>query len=183
MFCLEDGASKSCDEVHLNPKTKEAEYTSDRENGTRKTYSARPASKHWGGTALTVIIVKEDTKLNYDPVNLKGIDSITFRFRTDKETTMKAWLGEGNLLTSTVLNNAAGTAVKPAQADYLEQADDDSGLKLLDPTAYHNWREVTLPVTDPGGPHTLILTFESADTGNLLELDFMRFNGKGVSMP
>jgi hypothetical protein len=79
------------------------------------------------------------------------------------------------------LTPQTGEPAIPRQAIYLQGVPPDaSGLQQLEATAYDNWREVTVSVTDPAGPHTLWLTFESEASGPLLELDWVRFNGKGV---
>ena len=69
----------------------------------------------------------------------------------------------------------------PAQAVYLQGVPPDaSGLGQLAEGAYDNWREITVPITDPGGVHTLLLDFKSEESKTWLELDWIRFNGQGV---
>ncbi len=180
--CVVEGAARACDSVLLHPKTKEAEHTSARENSARRTYSTRPATHHWGGSALTAMAINKDSRLEYSPVNLQGIDSVTIRFRAEEGAKAIMNFGE-EVLASVVLDAEAGSPVTPHQAEYvaLHRGGTDRNLASLDQSIYDGWREVTLPLKDPGDSRTLYLSFESEETGTLLELDFLQFNGKGIS--
>jgi hypothetical protein len=69
----------------------------------------------------------------------------------------------------------------PYQADYLAGVPPDaSGLRQLEKGSYDNWRDVTVPVSDPSGTHTLWVNFNSDASDFVLELDWIRFNGQGV---
>ena len=183
--CVDEGGAKTCSSVYLNPKTKEAEHTSSQEKATRKPYGAHPASQHFGGTAMTTMSVTKDSRLVYTPVNLSGIDSITLRFLPKKEAKINLWVGKEHLrlLASTVLTEQAGNAVKLDQAVYIEgiTGTDRHSMNARNSKAYEGWREITLPIRDPGGTHDLVITLESDESGSLLELDLMRFNGDGIS--
>ena len=172
-----------CARVRLQPKTKEAEHVSAKQDATRKTYSARPASEHWGRTALTVMRVQNGSQLAYEPINLINVESLTFRFRATEPGTLEARLDQPDAPVLAMLEMApeTGEAVVPAQAVYLEGVPPDaSGLAQLEQGAYDNWREITVPITDPGGVHTLLLDFRSVASKTWLELDWIRFNGRGV---
>ncbi len=173
----------SCDRVRLQPQTKEAEHVSSKQEATRKTYSARPASEHWGRTALTVMRVENGSQLAYEPINLLNVESLTFRFRALKTGTLEARLDQPDApaLATLEIDSETGAAVVPVQAIYLEGVPPDaSGLGSLEKGAYDNWREITVPITDPGGVHTLLLDFKSEESKVWLELDWIRFNGQGV---
>ena len=170
-----------CDRVRLQPRTKEAEHTSGGSNATRKTYSARPASEHWGRTALTVMELNAESVLEYGPLNLRDIDSLTVRFRATAPGTMRLRRHRTTHLVTLDLGPDAGVAARPHQADYLDSVPpDDFGLNQLEDGAYDRWRELTVPISDPGDTFTLIVDFSSDQERTFLELDWIRFHGNGV---
>ena len=172
--CLEE----YCDRVRLQPRIKEAEHASERYDSRRITYSARSASEHWGGTALTVMVAADETSLLYSPINLAGIKSITFRFRAEHEGHVDLRIeGAGLLLATVEISPEAGSSVQPHQADYLASIPPDaSGLAQLREGSYDQWREITIPVSGPSGAHTLRLDFSTGANGKFMELDWLRFN-------
>lgn len=172
----------TCDRVRLQPRTKEAEHTSDRANSRRITYSARSASEHWGGTALTVMQATDKTMLAYTPVNLEEVGSLTLRFRAEKSGRIDVRMeGIKGVLATVEITPEAGVPVRPHQADYLASIPPDaSGLKQLQEGAYDNWREMIIPISSAKGTHTLTLDFSSQATGPFMELDWVRFNSPVV---
>ena len=176
--CLEAAA---CDKIRLQPRTKEAEHYALTRDALRKTYSARPASEHWGRTALTVMQARDSSRLDYRPINLSNIHSLTFRYRATEAGRIVARTEDGRHLATLDVGPEAGEAVVPRQAVYLAQVPPDaSGLAQLEKGAYDDWREMTTPVTDPDGAFTLVVDFVSAAGKTFLELDWIRFNGRGV---
>ena len=170
-----------CHRIRLQPRTKEAEHTSGGTNATRKTYSARPASEHWGRTALTVMQVHAASVLEYGPVNLRGIDSLTVRFRATAPGTIRLRRHRTTPLVQLAVGPEAGRPALPHQADYLASVPPDAaGLSLLEEGSYDRWREITVPVEDPGDTFTLVVDFESEAEETFLELDWIRFHGEGV---
>ncbi|MEM8487789.1 MAG: ThuA domain-containing protein [Bacteroidota bacterium] len=183
--CVDEGGHKMCDTRILHPKTKEAEHATSFEAANPMMHGAHPASLYWGGTALNVMQIKPNARLVYTPVNLTGIEAITVRFKPSKAAQMKVWwdAGEPELLTETVLDEHSGAAIITQQAAYIAgiTADDRQANNVKKSKAFDGWREITLPITNPGGSHALILTFESEDKGTLLELDALVFQGPGLS--
>ena len=176
-------SAATCARVRLQPQTKEAEHIASEQGATRKTYSARPASEHWGRTALTVMRVQNGSQLAYEPINLMNVESLTFRFRATEPGTLEARFDQPDAPALVTLEIApeTGTAVVPVQAEYLAGVPPDAwGLAQLEQGAYDNWREITVPIADPGGVHTLLLDFKSEASKTWLELDWIRFNGQGV---
>ncbi len=170
--CLGD----DCHRVRLHPRTKEAEHVSQFTLSERKTYSARPASEHWGRTALTVMRVESGTQLAYEPINLDGIVSVTIRFRATANGTLAMSSGDSTVL-AVELGAESGEPVTPHQAVYLEGVSPDaSGLAQLEKGAFDNWRELTTPVAGPSGANVLTLNFTSEASKLWLELDWLRFN-------
>ena len=182
--CVSEGSHKSCDTRILHPKTKEAEHATAFEGANQVMHGAHPASLHWGGTVLNVMQVKPDARLEYTPVNLSNIDAITVRFKPRKSTTMKIWWEAGNrtLLAEATLDENSGVPVVTKQAAYIAGLESDNRhvANVKKSKAFGDWREITLPVTNPGGSHSLVLTFESEEKGTLAELDALIFEGKGV---
>jgi len=170
-----------CDRVRLQPRTKEAEHSSGSRNTTRKTYSTHPASEHWGGTALTAMQISAASVLEYAPINLHGIDSLTIRFRATAPGIMRLRRHRTTLLTLIEVDPEAGRPARPHQADYLDSSPSDPAeFRQLEEGAYDRWREVTVPVKDPGDTFTLVIDFETEAEKVFLELDWIRFHGEGV---
>ena len=170
-----------CDRMRLQPRTKEAEHTSGGKNAVRKTYSARPASEHWGRTALTVMQVAAESVLEYAPLNLHGIDSLSIRFRASAAGIIRLRRHRTTPLARVAVGPEAGMPVRPHQADYLAGVPEGaSGLGQLEDGAYERWREITVPVNDPGDTFTLVVDFETEAEKTFLEIDWIRFHGTGV---
>ncbi len=170
-----------CSSVKLHPRTKEAEHASSREKVQRQTYSARPASYHWGSTNLTVIKARGGSMLGFDPMNLDAVSSVTLRFRPLKESSIRIkWTKDATDIAGGVLNSESGQAAVPFQAGYLADIVPDpvkdSGLGLLRDTAYDNWREVTLAVSEDHGAGQLDFLIDSEESGWVVEIDWIRFN-------
>ncbi len=178
---LEACLNGTCDRVRLQPRTKEAEHTARRKDATRHTYSARPASEHWGRTALTVMQVAAGSVLEYDPLHLAGVDSVTVRFRAEAAGTIQMSRFRTTPLAVVAVGPKGGRPAVPHQAEYLAGVPPDAaGLNQLREGAYDRWREVTVPLRDTEGTFSLVLTFESDADGTFLELDWIHFHGSGV---
>jgi len=174
--CLE----RACSQVKLQPRLKEAEHVFSAEESTRKTYSARPASEHWGRTALSVMPVENGSVLAYGPVNLYGITGLTLRFRATEDGQVSV-TAPGLELAVIDVGPEAGEAVTPHQADYLASVPADApGLGLLEEGAYDNWREISVDLAEFEGSFTLTLGFASEAERIFLELDWIRFDGPGI---
>lgn len=171
----------SCARAKLHPRLKEAEHATSAEKSVRKTYSARPASKHWGRTALTAMPLENGTSLTYNPINLQGINRLTFRFRaTGTGTILLSAEGSEIALPSIPISPDTGQAVVPHQADYTAGVPPDfPGMGLLAEDAYDNWREVSVEIPPIPETITLMLTFESAEEDPVVELDWIRFEDAG----
>ena len=103
----------------------------------------------------------------FDPLN---IDSLTFR------------------VASTSTQVPAGQAA--AAAEVRLGAVDGPVLVTATITSTGNsttWQSQTVPITDPGGPHKVYLVFRSIAGGqtgnNLFNLNWVQFDGQGVSVP
>ena len=127
--------------------------------------------------------LQNGSQLAYEPINLLNVESLTFRFRAMEQGTLEARLDQPDApaLVTLALAPESGEAVVPHLAVYLEAVSPDAwGLAQLEAGSYDNWREITVPIIDPGGVHTLMLDFTSAASKTWLELDWIRFNGQGV---
>ena len=179
--CLED----DCHRVRIQPRLKEAEHYSSKKESRRVTYSARPATEHWGGTALTVMSAGEGSQLTYAPVNLAGIDSLTIRFRAEDLGRIEVRLDQPGTpsLALIEITPDAGWSVTPHQADYLANVSPEaSGIQLLKEGSYDNWRELTVPVSAPAGTHTLVLNFQSETSEPFVEVDWIKVGGPGFEV-
>ena len=177
------GALTATARITLQPKRKEAEHVAISHNATRKTYGTHPASKEYEATALTVMTVGDGAYVSYAPVNLANIQSMTFRLKARAPGVIEVRLDapNGPLLAETTLDEAS---MAPAPAGPQTRAVAQmhgSGVEGLDVDAYQGWMETTVPVTDPGGTHHLFLVFRSEAAKAFLELDWIRFNGLGMS--
>lgn len=186
--CIDgEDLSSECKKVKLHPKRKEAEHTASKKDARRVTHGLHPASKQYEASALTVMQVENGSGLVYAPVNLAQIESITLRLKQKKTGSIDVRLdgSDGPLLANIVLDsttvanvslNDQGKAIEAAL-----QHDEALSVQGLDRSVYEGWTEVTVPITDPGGTHELHLLFHSDERGQLLELDWLHFNGKGVN--
>ena len=180
---LEACLDASCARVKLQPRLKEAEHVADAVESTRMTYSARPASEHWGRTAISVMPVKTGSSLTYAPVNLSGIDQVTLRLRATAPGRIHFSAdGSDAALSSVDIGPDVGDPVTPHQAVYAASVPAEaSGMNLLRADAYDRWREITVPIAPANGTFALRLTFESEAETTFLELDWIRFDGPGLS--
>ena len=182
-FALLDAClGATCTHIKLQPRLKEAEHVVASEGSTRKTYSARPASEHWGGTALSVMPVENGSELSYAPVNLHGIDGLTLRFRATAPGRAHVRMAGSSVPLATLeVGPESGNPATPQQADYKSSVPPDApGLSLLAKDAYDNWREITMPLPEFGGTATLVMSFESEAEKVFMELDWIRFEGAGI---
>ena len=181
-LALPDG-SNWCDAVRLHPRVKQAEHVYDKTKSRRRTYSARPASEHWGSTVLSVMQLGGGATLTYNPVNFVNIESMTLRFRTEDTGRVEFYTGvaEQEPFVSVELSPESGDLVTPHQAEYLAGLPEDApGLAQLVEGAYDNWREITVPVNAPSGTNALVLKVKHESASHFLEIDWIRFNGDGV---
>ena len=183
-FALVEACLESvCAQSKLQPRQKEAEHVAQSVESTRKTYAARPASEHWGRTALSVMPVENGSVLSYAPVNLHGITGVTMRFRATDEGQLTLRSKEtGAELAVVEIGPETGMPVTPPQADYLASVPADApGLGLLEEGAYDNWREVSVGLSETVETFTLELAFASDAESVFLELDWIRFDGPGLT--
>ncbi len=173
----------SCHKVKLHPRLKEAEHITSSQKSARETYATHPASRDWRGTVLSAMPLENGSRLTYAPLNLYGIDALTLRFRATG-TGMLRFSADSTeaVLAEIEISPDTGEPVTPHQADYVAGVSPDfPGMESLPTGAYENWREITLPI--PAGENTiiLILTFESTEEDPAMELDWIRFNGPGLT--
>ncbi len=128
--------------------------------------------------------VKDGHYLAYAPVNLAHIESLTLRLRPEAPATVEVRLDapDGPLLAEAALDGAPGPIVADqSKATTTILAGDPARAQGLDSKIYNGWADITLPIEDPGGTHTLFLVFRGADSGTLLQLDWIDFNGAGMT--
>ena len=178
---LEACLSGFCVRSRLQPRTLESEHVVASDNVTRKTYGSHPASAHFPALAMTVMQVESGSVLEYAPINLHGIDSLTIRFRAAAEGTIRLRRYSTPPLAVIEVGPNTGTLQHLPQTDYLASLPKGAaGVNLVEEGAYDNWREVTIAVQDPGDTFPLTLDFQSEADRDFLELDWIRFHGPGV---
>ncbi|WP_084468860.1 ThuA domain-containing protein [Nocardiopsis trehalosi] len=136
----------------LQPKRKQAEYHTTAEGVTTA------ATTDVEGGLRHVTDVDDGDHLSYSPVNLAGIESMVFR----------------------VASGGAGGNIE-VRAD----APDGEllGTAEVAPTGgWQAWTDVSVDVTDPGRTVDLYLVFTGDGGGDLLNLNFVEFDGKGVAV-
>jgi glucose/arabinose dehydrogenase len=113
-------------------------------------------------TVETYLDVGPEDYVSYAPINLHGIDGITFRVASETGGVIEARVGrpDGNLL---------GTVTVEAESDTTSS----NG---------HSWQEVTMPITDPGGTNEIFLVFrgETNEEDGLIRMDWLEFQGEGM---
>ncbi len=175
--------SISCQKIKLHPRLKEAEHVTNSEKSTRETYATHPASRDWRGTVLSAMPLENGSRLTYAPLNLRGIDSLTLRFRATATGILRFSADTlETVLAEIEISPDTGESIIPHQAEYVAGVSPDfPGMASLPKGAYDNWREVTLPIAPSKNTITLILTFESIEEDPIMELDWIRFNGPGLT--
>ena len=102
-----------------------------------------------------------------DPLN---IDSLTFRVAS---TSTQVPAGQPTAALEVRLGAVDGPILTTA-THHVDRRPDD-------------WQSQTVPITDPGGPHKVYLVFRSIAGGqtgnNLFNLNWVQFDGQGVSAP
>lgn len=152
------------DVVTLQPRTQQAEYS---------IASRQMPPENLGGDApRTVLIAEEDSAFAaYGPVSLRNIETLTLHVAPDAggRIEVRRDAPDGPLLAETNVEAAAASGSEPDRG-----ADAKIGAHPGD------WTEVTLPVADPGGAHTLYVVVRGAGDEPLLKLDWIRFDGPGM---
>ena len=150
--------------VVLQPQRKEAEHTTS-VRGTERRITGDIRRR---AGVLTFLVAEDGDHVSYAPINLRNIESLTFRVAPEKKSTIELRLDSaGGPLLSEV-------QVRPRPA---AGAEDTNGEEA----EAENWTEMQVPVTDPGGTHELFLVFRGMEEGTLLKLDWINFNGRGAS--
>lgn len=150
--------------VTLQPRVKQAEYAMVTRRMPRETMEGDDE------TRIALIAEANSAWAAYGPVNLRHIDALTVRVApmAGGRIEIRQDAPDGPRL--------AQAAVAPRPSDASADGEDTPrvGLDASD------WTEVTLPLTDPGGPHTLYLLVRGTDDEALLKVDWLRFEGPGM---
>jgi glucose/arabinose dehydrogenase len=165
--------------VVLQPRRKEAEHARFKHEIERQTVGKHPAEWDFPETDMTFLLVRNGSFLGYQPINLAGIDGLTLRVKPQAGGRIEVRLDapDGPMLADLAIDAAATTVSTDAGAS----VEHDLALAIPEDVAeaYQGWQEHTVPLTDPGGTHTLYLVFHGPD-GTLLHLDWILFQGQGV---
>ena len=152
-------------QTNIRQKRQEVEFVLEQQ-GTNVQTTNDPEG---GGQHRSSLGNGEWLRLN-GPFNLVSIDSLTFRIASNN-TTVPA----GNPL--------VGVEVR------LDAPDGPllTTVTLTSTGANTNWESQTFAVVDPGGANHLYLVFRSipggATGGNLFRLNWVAFDGQGISLP
>lgn len=143
------------DQVFLNPKRKQAEHYESAE-GVKELKNDDTAG---GGSSIAF---DDGDYVSFDPVNLKNIDSLTYR------------LSEGD---------ARGKIEVRAGSPDGELVSNAGPGRIKTSGPQDGYKNVTVPIKDPGGTDELFFVFKEAGNtgGELLQVNWMQFNGQGVS--
>ena len=186
-----DTASGSQNRVKLQPARKEAEHFSDQSGAERTTYGKHPAEPDFPETAMTTMALGNGDNLSYKPIHLANIDSIMLRVKAHQSATIELRLDapDGPVLGEIALDS---TMAAPILSENISTGESDADPQRDEAlteipsdvrAAYEGWREVTIPIEDPGGTHTLHITARGEGRSRLIEIDWMEFKGTGVSGP
>ena len=183
--CLDNqGVDEWCKRIRLNPSLKEAEHITAKNNAQRLTYSTHPASEYWGSTALTVMRGRKGMQLQYSPFNVTNVDSLTLRYRADEEFDLHIQLYGQEVITLAdfSVGPEKGIAAVPSQyAEVMHVPEDTPGIPEIIERAYHDWREITVPIAAHAQTGVLTIDVDSYSDEGMFELDWLRFFGDGVS--
>lgn len=140
------------DEITLRPKFWEAELY-DLSQGVQQTQTSTASAGRRVGS------ISRGDWWAYRDVNLKNIDSITTRVSSGSNNN-----GKIEFHIDSPTGPKIGEVTVPNTGGW-------DTYRTLDPA----------PITDPGGTHTLYLVGADDQAGDLLDLDWLRFNGRGVA--
>lgn len=159
------GALQGRMRVTLQPRRKEAEYAAPIRGAYRQTMGEEGTESR-----RTVLVAGNGDAAAYAPVNLLNIDALTLHVAlvAGGRIELRRDAPEGPLLGEAVVDSTA----TPHAAETREAH--DVGTRPAD------WIDVTVPLSDPGGPHTLYLVFRGPEDEPLLKLDWLRFEGPGM---
>lgn len=152
---LEDRAK-----VTLQPQRKEAEHATSTEDVEQETLDAEAEAD-----SRDVLTVEHGSHAAYAPVNLLNIDAITFHV---------APMAGGRIEVRQDAPDGSLLAEAKVDSTTFEEETSDIG------TTSEHWTDVTVPITDSDGPHTLYLVFHGTDDEPLMKLDWIRFEGDGM---
>ena len=146
------GVLEGSQEITLRPKFWEAELY-DRSQGVQQTVTSGASAGRRVGS------ISRGDWWAYENVNLRNIDSITARVSSGSNNNgrieFRLDAPDGPKVAEVTVPNTGGW----------------DSYRTLDP----------VPVSDPGGTHTLYLVAADDQAGDLLDLDWLRFNGMGVA--
>jgi glucose/arabinose dehydrogenase len=111
----------------------------------------------------------------YRPINLHRIDSVTVRAAGESDGTLELRLDApaGEILAEMEIPAAA---TEQAEAESEKNPEEGSGGD-----DGPDWRQVTVPITNPGGTRDLYLVFSDLEEGANLKVDWLEFHGSGVN--
>src|SRR5690606_23024849 len=141
------------DQNILQPKIKQAEFFTELEGVEVVTASGASGGKRVG-------YIDDGDWIKLDPVNLVGVDSITYRVSSG---------GPGGTIEA-----RAGALDGPVVPT----------VEVRNPGGWDSCTEVgPVEVTDPGGTQPLYLVFHGEGDGGLFDVDVLHVNGAGVAQP
>ncbi len=176
--------------VRLRPRLLEAEHTFDR-TASRRSLGGHPAGRGYAETVIIALQGRNGDWAAYDPIHLSGIDSLTIRAKPLSPARIEVRqdsLG-GPLLAEVVLDSVTTAAVPPADTPQRREFNEifDEAMaahtEAYDPKpeTYEGWYDVTVPIQDPGRPFRLVLVFRGESRGQILQVDWLRFEGVGLT--
>lgn len=171
-----------CAQTRLQPVHKEAEHVVASYNARRFTHGTHPASEMYPVTAMITMQLKAEARLLYSPLNLQQVDSITLRYKQHKNGTLVVYSDKVRELARIELDSIETTPVSTVEqiknADEALTHDEALDISDLDQSAYENWVEVTVPINANAKDSGLTLVLKSEEDGNVLEIDWLKFNLK-----
>lgn len=108
----------------------------------------------------TFVEVKNGSYLSYKPVDLKGVTTVTVRVLPLQGGTLEIRSDRPN-----------GSVLARQRIEKKEKHAGKGGASRSEP----GWKQVTLPIEDPGGPHKLFFVFKGAGDQPLMQLDWAEF--------
>jgi cytochrome c len=120
------------------------------------TVRTEPTGDSLGG-GLNVGWLKDGATVSYDDINLAGIDTVRFRMASSSiggTLELRAGTKDGALVGSVPITNTGGG---------------------------QSYRWFDVPVTDPGGPFTLVLVFRATGSHYIANVNLFELVGDGVS--
>lgn len=174
----DDKGHEHCARHKLQPHHKEAEHFSQATAASRQTYGIQPASAAFAETALTVMQLKNEGQLLYQPIHLSSIEAIRLRYKLLAPAILTLH-NETEEIARLDLTRPRGKALpalpQALTMDRLLVEGQGHLIERLKRSVYEGWYELMIPLPATESPTSLKLQAQGDSDDVLLEIDALTF--------